>query len=451
MAIDGNFKQIGYETLKQLSLALKNDQKIDKSEFEKIKSATITDGNKTKGEIDLLNKIEDSLNKKININASDFEPQNKSLNFDLKISKKNVLIIESKEENFNEKISTEKICNFLDSNFDKLKNKDGRIDLQTLEKSLRNTNFSLDNKKIIDRVTQNLNLFLEKDVKSFSDMTMPPYGISKEDIVRVKNLSKGNLSNQIKNKISNLENKTFRSNEHLKIIDKASRVSISNNVNEWGISDSINYGIKKHGKLKVTNNLGFAIDGNSGEDWINKFKDSYIKSHKEVIKEASKMYSIPDKLLAGVLHKEVGGMPYDLDDIMYLARKYSPNVIKNNIEKLSQDKQLTSFGNVSIQLRRAKESLVYSWGISEKQEKEILNSLENPKEAIFICAKHLSDLKNIDFKNKPFNELSNYELAIVATRYNVGSGDTLERQKGKGLNYGQEIVDNFKNISELLK
>ncbi len=441
MAIDGNFKQIGYETLKQLSLALKNDQKIDKSEFEKIKLSTMADGNKTKGEIDLLNKIEDSLNKKININASDFEPKNKSLNFDLKIGKKNVLVIESKEEDFSEKISPERICNFLDSNFDKLKNKDGRIDLQSLEKSLRNPNFNLDNKKIIDRVTQNLNLFLDKDVKSFSDMTIPPFGISKEDISRVKNLSKGNVSAQIKNKILNLESKTFRSDEHLKIIDKASKVNISNDVKEWTLTDSGNYFIRK---TKV-------IDKSNGNDFINKFKDDYIKSHKEVIKEASKMYSVPEKLLAGVLYKEVGGMPYELDTLSYLGRKYLPEKIKDITGKLSGDKQLTSVGNVSIQIRRAKESLGYSWEISDKQEEEIIKSLENPKEAIFICAKHLSDLKNVDFKSKNFDSLTKYELAIVATRYNVGSGDTLERQKGKGLNYGQEIVDNFKNLSELLK
>lgn len=199
------------------------------------------------------------------------------------------------------------------------------------------------------------------------------------------------------------------------------------------------------------------LDPSKGQDFIGEFKDNYIRSHKEIIKEASKLYGIPENLLAGVLHKEVGGDPYIIDDISYIGRKNLPTQIKSiikdipEIDSLSADKQLTSFGNVSIQIRRAKESLGYSYNISTKQEEEIIKSLKNPKEAIFICAKHLKDLKQIDFKNKPFNRLSNYELSIIATRYNAGPGDTRERLAQKGFGYGQNILDNFKNISELLK
>ena len=109
MGLEGNYRQIGNETLKEIYNSLKNDNKIDKKEFDKIKLAVMADGNKTKGEIDLLNKIEDSLNKNEKIKTSDFEPKGNSINFDLKISKNNIQISDSKEENFKSKIPIEKL------------------------------------------------------------------------------------------------------------------------------------------------------------------------------------------------------------------------------------------------------------------------------------------------------------------------------------------------------
>lgn len=449
MGIEGNYKQIGNETLKELHKSLKGDNKIDKKEFENIKLSVVADKNKTKGEIELLNRIEDCLNKNLDINSSEFAPKGNSINFDLKISKNSIQISDSKEENFKSKIPTKVICDFLNKKFDKLKNKDGRIDLQSLENALRSSKFSSGEKLVLDRVIQNLDLFLNKEVKNFSDITLPPYGISKDGIQKLINLSNNQNSKEIQNKLLHLENTTFRSNEHIKIIDRASKVSISENSKEWANLDVLEYVLKSKTKGM--------LDPSKGQDFIGEFKDNYIRSHKEIIKEASKLYGIPENLLAGVLHKEVGGDPYIIDDISYIGRKNLPTQIKSiikdipEIDSLSADKQLTSFGNVSIQIRRAKESLGYSYNISTKQEEEIIKSLKNPKEAIFICAKHLKDLKQIDFKNKPFNKLSNYELSIIATRYNAGPGDTRERLAQKGFGYGQNILDNFKNISELLK
>lgn len=92
MGIEGNYKQIGNETLKELHKSLKNDNKIDKKEFENIKLSVMADKNKTKGEIELLNRIEDCLNKNLDINSSEFDPKGNFINFDLKISKNSIIV-----------------------------------------------------------------------------------------------------------------------------------------------------------------------------------------------------------------------------------------------------------------------------------------------------------------------------------------------------------------------
>lgn len=60
----------------------------------------------------------------------------------------------------------------------------------------------------------------------------------------------------------------------------------------------------------------------------------------------------------------------------------------------------TLFGNISMQLRRAAESLDYYGKLDYDLEKELIDVLNNDKTAIILVARHLVDLKNIGFPDK---------------------------------------------------
>lgn len=80
-----------------------------------------------------------------------------------------------------------------------------------------------------------------------------------------------------------------------------------------------------------------------------------------------------------------------------------------------------------MQLRRAAESLDYYGKLDYDLEKELINVLNNDKTALILVARHLVDLKNIDFSNKKGTDLTYEEMAVVVGRYNVGPNVSKER------------------------
>ena len=96
MAIDSSFKQTGYDKPNQLPV---NNKKIVNGNLNEIKKDENIVVSKTPTEINTTNKTVDSLNTKDNFKIANFEPQNKTLNFDLKIGNKNSVHIKDKVEN----------------------------------------------------------------------------------------------------------------------------------------------------------------------------------------------------------------------------------------------------------------------------------------------------------------------------------------------------------------
>lgn len=114
------------------------------------------------------------------------------------------------------------------------------------------------------------------------------------------------------------------------------------------------------------------------------------------------------------------------------------------------DPNLTSFGNVSIQVRRAAETLGYDTKIMSPSEKNaLISSLKNPIQNIYISAMHLSDLMKLDFANKPTVQLTMDDIKIISSRYNRGPQHSLHSIK-KNLDYGNDMYGHQKEIDSSL-
>jgi hypothetical protein len=105
--------------------------------------------------------------------------------------------------------------------------------------------------------------------------------------------------------------------------------------------------------------------------------------------------------------------------------------------------QLTSFGNVSTQIRRAAETMGYDPArMSQAQEDAIVASLEDPRQNIFIAASHLADLRDIDFPTARGGAMTLEQMRVVATRFNRGPDLSLA-QIQTDMSYGQRVLDRF--------
>ena len=74
--------------------------------------------------------------------------------------------------------------------------------------------------------------------------------------------------------------------------------------------------------------------------------------------------------------------------------------------------------------------------------------LENDQTNILIVARHLSDLRDIDYKG--VNDLTDEQLGVVASRYNRGPDLSLGDIK-KNTSYGDLINKKTDDLNELLK
>lgn len=197
--------------------------------------------------------------------------------------------------------------------------------------------------------------------------------------------------------------------------------------------------------------LKWKLKGKS--DFLFKKKYDFVKNYKNVIKLAADEYDIPEFLLAGICYNEFAGDPYWVDDIGYNIRKFDwsgPEWVDENLT-ITKSPKLTSFGSVSIQVRRAEEALGYNpEKISAVQEENIIKMLKDPVQNIFIVAKHVHDLKQIDYANIDTCDLSEDNIKIIAARYNRGPEISLEEVK-KDLSYGNAMYKHENSILEALE
>ena len=181
-----------------------------------------------------------------------------------------------------------------------------------------------------------------------------------------------------------------------------------------------------------------------GEKFIHQEKLGFIKNYKDVILDAAEKYDIPPILLAGVAYVEYGGKPMIADDVAYYGRKinkYLPNLVDTTFDK---DPKLTSYGNTSIQIRRAAETL----GYSSYKDVDMIKILEDPIQNIFVAAAHLNDLRNIDYLGKSADELTEDEIKIIASRYNIGPQ---YKKESILTQYGEKIYANQDDIMNALQ
>jgi hypothetical protein len=189
---------------------------------------------------------------------------------------------------------------------------------------------------------------------------------------------------------------------------------------------------------KVLGKLPAWMGGNA--NILRNYKDAWVRAHKDLIKTLSTSYGLPPELLGGVAWIETGGTPYSFKIGVYEARRFAP---------LTKQPELTSMGPVAIQLRRAATAMGVEFDRLSASDKSLLvDCLQNADNDLAIVARHLWQLKQIDFPDK--TALGKYEIRIIATRYNRGPELSLQRIL-KDTSYGDFIVDKkYARIQELL-
>ena len=207
---------------------------------------------------------------------------------------------------------------------------------------------------------------------------------------------------------------------------------------DWGITDVV--------KWKTPELIG------GDPKHLQKYKDQWVKDHKTTIKVVSRINGLPPELLAGVAWIEAGGDPVMIDDVAYNVRSFD-HLADPYLEPLTVTKkpELTSFGDVSIQIRRAAETLgMNSSNLTSQQQDLIMDMLKNDQTNLGIVGKHLSELKNIDFSEKGITEIGDEEIRVIGARYNRGPDLSLDKIK-ENTSYGNLIIKIKDRVSNLLK
>jgi hypothetical protein len=185
-------------------------------------------------------------------------------------------------------------------------------------------------------------------------------------------------------------------------------------------------------------------------DRLRNYKDAWVRGHRDRIIELSEQYNLPPELLGGVAWIEAGGKPYSSKIDVYEVRKFDhsgdPVLQRFTITK---QPELTSMGPVAIQLRRAAEAIGIEFkDLSEHDKARLVACLQNADSDLAIVARHLWQLKQIDFPNQA--ALGPYEIRIVGARYNRGPDLTLQ-QILRDTSYGDFIVKKiYSRIQKLI-
>jgi hypothetical protein len=158
------------------------------------------------------------------------------------------------------------------------------------------------------------------------------------------------------------------------------------------------------------------------------FKTQWIYGYRNIINYAVSLFDIPAILLAGVAHVEVGGKPYEFDEGVYIARGILPDGAPGT---LGIPAGQTSFGDLSVQLETAARVLGYvsvqelnqsrlEKLINPQQTSLILESLRDPRQNILIAAAYLASIKDIYAPEKAATELTEEDMIVIASAYNLG-------------------------------
>jgi hypothetical protein len=183
---------------------------------------------------------------------------------------------------------------------------------------------------------------------------------------------------------------------------------------------------------------------------IDEFKAQWIRGYRNAIKAAAARFDLPPELIAGVAYLEVGGDVKAEDDVAFSLRSEEGRNLRG-LRRLNRPRDLTSFGNVSLQVRRAAQALGYDSGhLTGSQQRSIIAALESPQTNIFIAAKHLSELRDLDFRGVSGDRLTQTQIEVIATRFNRGPDLSLE-QILANLDYGQDVLKRWAVLEWLIR
>lgn len=205
---------------------------------------------------------------------------------------------------------------------------------------------------------------------------------------------------------------------------------------DWGIIDLL--------KWKAPPILG------GDPNYLRNFKSTWVRFHGIEIVRYADVYHIPRLLLAGVTWIEVGGDPDWVDSIAHKVRTFD-HLGDPYLEPITITKKprLTSTGDVSIQIRRAAETLgMDSKKLTREQQQKLIDLLKNEVANLAIVAKHLWNLSKIDFLNKPLD--NDEAIRIIGARYNRGPDLSFEEIK-RNTSYGDFIIRHKSMILDLIK
>lgn len=189
-----------------------------------------------------------------------------------------------------------------------------------------------------------------------------------------------------------------------------------------------------------------------GDKYLFKQKENFVQKYSDVINDAAQKYNIPPFLLAGITYNEYGGDPMWIDNVAYRVRAFDwcgPDWVDDNLT-ITKNPYLTSFGNVSIQLRRAAETLGYDINnMTYGEVNTLIEKLEDPVTNIYIAAAHISDLRDIDYSGIDAADLKKEDIIAIATRYNRGPDLSLE-EINKNTSYGDAMYTHKDSIMSAL-
>ena len=190
-----------------------------------------------------------------------------------------------------------------------------------------------------------------------------------------------------------------------------------------------------------------------GDHHLYTFKDTWVAHNKDTIKSAAEENRFAPLLMAGVCWIEVAGDPQFIDSVAHSVRSFDwmgPDWVDRNMT-ITRRPEKTSFGPISMQLRTAAQTLGMDIADMDYSARSKLGMcLEVDVYNINLAAKHLRDLLDVDGLQTDPPRLSDEALRVAATRYNRGSGLSLERIK-ENTSYGDLILKLRERLTKLIE
>jgi len=227
-----------------------------------------------------------------------------------------------------------------------------------------------------------------------------------------------------------------RTVEHQQIAEAAGQTRVATGTEEWSAAHVVAWQ---------------AGGAQHRQRYIHEFKRQWVRGYREVITEAARQNQLPVVLIGGVAYNEVAGDPPFIDDVAYPVRQFD-HLADPMLEPITITRrpELTSFGDVSMQLRRAAETLGYEpERLTSDQEAQIRASLTDHRQSVFIAARHLAELRDIDFRGRDETSMTQDEIKVTATRFNRGPDLSLARIR-ENLSYGETIIRRWDELVGLL-